>query len=156
MGSWIKVRVELVRSPKIVKFARALKTKKQTALGLAIQWFAWLDEQTEDGRSELTQEELDEELGYEGASAALVQIGWAIIEDDGTVSAVDFGKHNGSSAKRRAEVARNVAACKAATDAGAAAAQRIGELVSVHVIPRPHGDLEEVFPIGLKGDSSNL
>ena len=35
-------------------------------------------------------------------------------------------------------------------------AQRIGELVSVHVIPRPHGDLEEVFPIGLKGDSSNL
>ena len=49
-----------------------------------------------------------------------------------------------------------VAACKAATDAGAAAAQRIGELVSVHVIPRPHGDLEEVFPIGLKGDSSNL
>ena len=50
----------------------------------------------------------------------------------------------------------DVGAVKAATDAGAAAAQRIGELVSVHVIPRPHGDLEEVFPIGLKGDSSNL
>src|SRR5699024_12660437 len=55
-----------------------------------------------------------------------------------------------------AMVRGDVAACKAATDAGAAAAQRIGELVSVHVIPRPHGDLEEVFPIGLKGDSSNL
>jgi ethanolamine utilization protein EutM len=41
----------------------------------------------------------------------------------------------------------DVAACKAATDAGAAAAQKIGELVSVHVIPRPHGDLESVFPI---------
>jgi ethanolamine utilization protein EutM len=41
----------------------------------------------------------------------------------------------------------DVAACKAATDAGAAAAQRIGELVAVHVIPRPHGDLEEIFPI---------
>ena len=54
-----------------------------------------------------------------------------------------------------AMVRGDVAACKAATDAGAAAAQRI-ELVSVHVIPRPHGDLEEVFPIGLKGDSSNL
>ena len=48
----------------------------------------------------------------------------------------------------------DVAACKAATDAGAAAAQRIGELVSVHVIPRPHGDLEEVFPISFKGDSN--
>ncbi|UMP84310.1 ethanolamine utilization microcompartment protein EutM [Klebsiella pneumoniae] len=35
-----------------------------------------------------------------------------------------------------------------------AAVQRIGELVSVHVIPRPHGDLEEVFPISFKGDSN--
>lgn len=45
----------------------------------------------------------------------------------------------------------DVAACKAATDAGAAAAKRIGELVSVHVIPRPHGDLESVFPIKASG-----
>jgi len=41
----------------------------------------------------------------------------------------------------------DVAACKAATDAGAAAAQRVGEVVAVHVIPRPHADLEEVFPL---------
>jgi len=42
----------------------------------------------------------------------------------------------------------DVAACKAATDAGAAAAARVGELVSVHVIPRPHENLEGIFPIG--------
>ncbi|MBU4310370.1 ethanolamine utilization microcompartment protein EutM [bacterium] len=41
----------------------------------------------------------------------------------------------------------DVAACKAACDAGAAAAQKVGELVSVHVIPRPHPDLEGVMPI---------
>lgn len=35
---------------------------------------------------------------------------------------------------------------KAATDAGAAAAGRVGELVSVHVIPRPHGDVEIILP----------
>ena len=40
-----------------------------------------------------------------------------------------------------------VGAVKAATDAGAAAARRVGELVSVHVIPRPHAMLEEVLPI---------
>ena len=41
----------------------------------------------------------------------------------------------------------DVAACKAATDAGAAAVQRLGgELVAVHVIPRPHNDLDSVFP----------
>ncbi len=42
----------------------------------------------------------------------------------------------------------DVAACKAATDAGAAAARRVGELISVHVIPRPHSSLEDALPIG--------
>ena len=45
----------------------------------------------------------------------------------------------------------DVGAVKAATDAGAAAAKRIGELVSVHVIPRPHGDVETILPQGTKG-----
>lgn len=45
----------------------------------------------------------------------------------------------------------DVGAVKAATDAGAAAAQRVGELVSVHVIPRPHGDVEMILPMETKG-----
>jgi ethanolamine utilization protein EutM len=40
----------------------------------------------------------------------------------------------------------DVGAVKAATDAGAAAARRVGELVSVHVIPRPHGEVEKILP----------
>ena len=44
----------------------------------------------------------------------------------------------------------DVGAVKAATDAGAAAARRVGELVSVHVIPRPHAEVEKALPIGLK------
>jgi len=43
-----------------------------------------------------------------------------------------------------------VAACRAACEAGAAAAQKIGELVAVHVIPQPHADLEEKLPISMK------
>jgi microcompartment protein CcmL/EutN len=41
----------------------------------------------------------------------------------------------------------DVAAVRAATEAGAAAAAKVGEVVSVHVIPRPHGQLEDVLPI---------
>jgi ethanolamine utilization protein EutM len=41
----------------------------------------------------------------------------------------------------------DVGAVKAATDAGAAAARRVGELVSVHVIPRPHAEVEGVLPV---------
>ena len=40
----------------------------------------------------------------------------------------------------------DVGAVKAATDAGAAAAQRVGELISVHVIPRPHHEVEYILP----------
>ena len=42
-------------------------------------------------------------------------------------------------------------AVKAATDAGGAAAERVGELVSVHVIPRPHSDVEMILPQKTKG-----
>jgi ethanolamine utilization microcompartment shell protein EutS len=41
----------------------------------------------------------------------------------------------------------DVGAVKAATETGAAAAQRLGELVAVHVIPRPHGDVEKILPM---------
>ena len=40
----------------------------------------------------------------------------------------------------------DVGAVKAATDAGAAAARRVGELVAVHVIPRPHADVDRILP----------
>lgn len=46
----------------------------------------------------------------------------------------------------------DVGAVKAATDAGAAAAEKVGELVSVHVIPRPHEDVEMILPKGPSGE----
>jgi ethanolamine utilization protein EutM len=48
----------------------------------------------------------------------------------------------------------DVGAVKAATDAGAAAARRIGDLVAVHVIPRPHEHVEKILPGAGKGGSS--
>lgn len=44
----------------------------------------------------------------------------------------------------------DVGAVKAATDAGAAAAQRVGEVISIHVIPRPHSEVESLLPKGIK------
>lgn len=42
----------------------------------------------------------------------------------------------------------DVGAVKSATDAGAAAAEKVGELISVHVIPRPHNEVELILPHG--------
>ncbi len=47
----------------------------------------------------------------------------------------------------------DVAAVKAATDAGSRAAEKVGELVSVHVIPRPHSNIDIALPLGRTGES---
>lgn len=46
-------------------------------------------------------------------------------------------------------VTGDVGAVKAATDSGSVAAQRVGELISVHVIPRPHNELVSILPQGM-------
>lgn len=46
----------------------------------------------------------------------------------------------------------DVGAVKAATDAGASAAERVGEVVSVHVIARPHSDIELLIPKAVKAE----
>ena len=53
-----------------------------------------------------------------------------------------------------AVVRGDVAAVKAAVEAGARAAEKVGELVSVHVIPRPHANVDAVMPLG-RATSSN-
>ena len=47
-----------------------------------------------------------------------------------------------------AVVRGDVAAVKAATEAGQRAAERVGELVAVHIIPRPHVNVDQVLPLG--------
>lgn len=113
MADWLKVNHSLVRSAKIRGLMRALHCKKHAALGLAVSWLCWIDEQTTDGRTGLLPEELDDEIGFRGCAEALISIGWAVLGEDGCVEAVEFGKHCGDSAKERAENARRVAKCKA-------------------------------------------
>lgn len=73
----------------------------------------------------------------------------AIEAADAMVKAANvklIGKEQIGAAYVTVMVRGDVGAVKAATDAGAAAAGRVGELVSVHVIPRPHGDVESILP----------
>ncbi|HJG31580.1 MAG TPA: BMC domain-containing protein [Collinsella ihuae] len=73
----------------------------------------------------------------------------AVEASDAMVKAADvrlIGKVNVGAGIVTTFVRGDVAAVKAATDAGAAAAQRVGELRSVHVIPRPHTDVETILP----------
>ncbi len=110
--SWIKVQTTLARSPRVRQLARALGCKRHAALGLAVDWFSWLDNQTEDGQTFLLPEEMDDELGWKGAFTAFERIGWVSLDEQGGVIANSFDKHNGASAKNRAETAKRVARYK--------------------------------------------
>ena len=83
-----------------------------------------------------------------------------LIETKGLVGAIEaadamvkaanvnlIGKEHIGSGLVTVMVRGDVGAVKAATDAGAAAAQSVGELISVHVIPRPHTEVETILPV---------
>lgn len=82
-----------------------------------------------------------------------------MVETRGTVGAIEaadamvkaanvklMGKEKAGSGLVTVMVRGDVGAVKAATEAGAEAAKRVGELHSVHVIPRPHADVESILP----------
>ena len=86
---------------------------------------------------------------------------WGMIETKGLVGSMEaadamvkaanvtlIGKEHVGGGLVTVLVRGDVGAVKAATDAGAAAAQRVGELISVHVIPRPHTEVETILPHG--------
>jgi ethanolamine utilization protein EutM len=87
------------------------------------------------------------------------QIALGMIETRGLVAAIEaadamvkaanvtlIGKEKVGGGLVTVMVRGDTGAVKAATEAGAAAANRVGELLSVHVIPRPHPDVEQILP----------
>ena len=94
--------------------------------------------------------------GFEGAGEALGMIetrGFSAMVEaaDAMVKAanvdlVGFEKIGGGYVT--AIVRGDVAACRAAVDAGARAAEKVGEIVSTHVIPRPHVSVDAALPLG--------
>ncbi|MCC7174383.1 MAG: BMC domain-containing protein [Bryobacterales bacterium] len=71
-----------------------------------------------------------------------------------TANVVLTGKEYVGAGYVMVSVRGDVGAVKAATDAGAAAARRVGELIAVHVIPNPHDEVERVLPAGPKARKS--
>ena len=106
MADWLKLNHPLLRSPKVRRLARALHCSKLEAFGLMVSWLVLVDEQTTDGCTGASVEDIDDELGRGGAVDGLIAIGWAELDSDGNVCAVDFGKHCGDTAKKRAMDAR--------------------------------------------------
>jgi ethanolamine utilization protein EutM len=80
--------------------------------------------------------------------AAMVEAADAMVKA-AKVDLVGFEKTGGGYVT--AIVRGDVAAVKAATEAGSKSAERVGELVAVHVIPRPHANVDSNLPLGRQG-----
>ncbi len=79
--------------------------------------------------------------------AAMVEAADAMVKA-AKVDLIGYEKIGGGYAT--AIVRGDVAACRAAVDAGARSAEKVGEVISTHVIPRPHESVETALPLGRK------
>lgn len=101
-GDWIKMRVDLATSPKVVRMASALRADRLRVIGGLHAVWCLFDVHSVDGCLDgYTLEALDELIAFPGFSAAMVAVGW--LEDSGdSLCTPRFDEHNGQSAKRRA------------------------------------------------------
>lgn len=79
--------------------------------------------------------------------AAMVEASDAMVKA-AKVELVGFEKIGGGYVT--AIVRGDVAAVRAAVDAGTRAAEKVGEIISTHIIPRPHGNVDSALPLGIK------
>jgi hypothetical protein len=117
-GDWIKMRVSLQRSPKVIKISSALSADRLRVIGGLHAVWSLADEQTEEGFLDgYTFSVIDEMIAWPGFCDALKAVNWA-VEKDGGVTFPRFEEHNGQSAKRRAqETDRKRSARSSAPDA---------------------------------------
>ena len=103
--SWIKVDTTLVNKPKVVQISRSLKKKREETLGYLVKFWCLVDGLTEDGfLPGYDRVAVDDLVGLKGFAKALQVVDWLDFNDDGCVVA-RYDKHNGNSAKKRAESA---------------------------------------------------
>lgn len=108
-GDWIKVEASTPEKPEVYAVAEMLGIEPEHAFGcLCIIWI-WADQQTIDGNAaSVTKMLVDRKTGVKGFAEAMIKVGWLEQCDEG-LRFVNFDRHNGQTAKKRAVTAKRVA-----------------------------------------------
>lgn len=116
--SWLKVEIETPDKPEIWAMAEMLAIDADTVFGKVFRVWKWFDQHTEDGNAAgVTFLLVDRVTGISGFAVAMEKVGWLVTTDDG-LSLPKFDRHNGQTAKNRANTAARVAKHKAANAKG--------------------------------------
>jgi len=102
-GDWIKLRVDIADDPAVVRIAATLDMPEDEVVGKLHRLWSWADRHTVDGLAPgITANWVDRYIGAKGFSLAMVAVGWLSITD-AAIEFPNFNRHNGESAKKRAE-----------------------------------------------------
>lgn len=102
-GDWIKMRTDLLTSPKVVRMASALNADRFRIVGGLLSVWSLFDAHSADGSlTGYSLESLDDLAAWPGFGAAMVAVGWLVVEAE-SLDLPRFDAHNGASAKRRAQ-----------------------------------------------------
>lgn len=108
-GDWIKIEHALPDKPEIMEMANLLGIDSDAVVGKLIRVWTWFDTHTEDGNANVTVRALlDRYAGVTNFVSAMASVGW-IKESEGIISVIHFDRHNGQTAKNRANTNRRVA-----------------------------------------------
>ena len=109
-GEWLKLECSTPDKPEVFAITAAMGwDDPDTTVGKLFRLWRWFDQQTTDGNARgVTSALLDRIVGVSGFAHAMQSVGWLVINDAG-VSLPNFEKHNGATAKGRAQTAKRVA-----------------------------------------------
>jgi hypothetical protein len=108
-GDWIKVEHTTPDKPEVFTLAELLQIDPDAVTGKLLRLWIWADQQTIDGNARsVTFALLDRIAGQRGFADALAKVGWLQVVDGGVVFS-NFERHNGDTAKKRAQGSRRVA-----------------------------------------------
>ena len=102
-GDWIKMRCDLSDDPAVVQIASQVGVTEDEVVGKLHRLWSWADRHTKDGKAlGITAKWVNKFLNKDGFAEAMCAAGWLAF-DDNSLQFPNFCKHNGSSAKRRAD-----------------------------------------------------
>jgi hypothetical protein len=100
---WIKIRIDLPDQPEVVGMARRLNLDIDTVVGKLLRVWAWADAVTTDGNiPHVDAAYVDDKVKCPGFTDAMAAVSWIRVKNSG-ISFPNFDRHNGKSAKKRAE-----------------------------------------------------
>ena len=107
-GDWIKVELNTPDQPEVVRMADILGIDQDTVFGKLFRIWAWADQNSIDGQGMMVNEAfIDRLVSWPGFGTAMKMAGW-LTGKDGNLTFPNFTRHNGTSAKARAETNRRV------------------------------------------------